>query len=109
MGTDRGHPPLVIITGGAVELRSTIPLLPANVPACICVVHLIRISNDIDNSENFADSLRNWATQLKVRVLQTGDMPEPGIAYVAKNNSDLVLKENLKFDYDDTRRADAKD
>ena len=83
-------------SGGPAALASILSALPKGFPGCICIVQ------HIDSA--FIKGLVDWLsgqTPLEIRVAAEGDVPKPGIVYVAGTDRHLVFKKSLFLGYDD--------
>ena len=81
-------------TGGPQALHKIIAQLPANLPVpVICTQHI---------SKGFLQGLVDWLNsecQVKVKIAQVGEIPEPGMVYFAPDQNHLELDAQGKFIY----------
>ena len=97
--TPKAYLPMVAIgasSGGPAAIASILSTLPADFPACLCVVQ------HIDSA--FIKGLVDWLggqTRLEVRAAQDGDAPRRGVVYLAGTDRHMVMKKSLTLGYDD--------
>ncbi len=81
-------------TGGPQAIHKIIAQLPVNLPVpVICTQHI---------SQGFLQGLVDWLDsecQLKVKIAQAGEIPEPGTVYFAPDKYHLELDAQGKFIY----------
>lgn len=90
-------PPLVIMgasTGGPLALTQILSALPSHFPAPVVVIQHV--------DSHFIDGFVRWLGErcsLPVRVAQEGDVPTPGVIWVAGTRDHLILNEDLCMVY----------
>lgn len=83
---------LAASTGGPSVVAQLLAALPRDLPIPVLLVQHM--------TDGFIDGFVKWLSQrvaLKVRLAENGDMPEPGIVYVAPDRHHLSVGRNLRL------------
>jgi two-component system, chemotaxis family, protein-glutamate methylesterase/glutaminase len=93
--TAKNHPEIIAIgasTGGPAALSEILSGLPANFPVPVVITQHI--------AADFVSSMAQWlntVTPLRVEVAQIGDMPRPGVVYIAPGDRHLQVTVSHRF------------